>query len=306
MKKTILILAMSRVLVSGCSKKSEEMASEASTSAQDSMTAQTERVANSSAENADVNAPSTTPVTEQKPDTILNDQVNPAEASRRMVREANVHFESKDVVKTALEIEKLSLESGGFLEQKNIDFVVRESTSHPIADGKIRIFEKVEPQAEMIVRIPSEKAAHFVNQLLPLMHFLNRQQYSAKRYELKLLEEKIGQTQDIPNSVASAQMSEISRLTRLEVQDRVRYSTIVISFTQPAAVREHQDINLDAVAQLNGDSFWQRAWYGIQKGWQFVLSLVVVLITIWPLYLILLIGLLAYRGLRPYWNKWFK
>lgn len=223
-----------------------------------------------------------------------------------MVREANVHFESKDVVKTALEIEKLSLESGGFLEQKNIDFVVRESTSHPIADGKIRIFEKVEPQAEMIVRIPSEKAAHFVNQLLPLMHFLNRQQYSAKRYELKLLEEKIGQTQAIPNNVASAQMSEISRLTRLEVQDRVRYSTIVIAFTQPTTVREHQDINLDAVAQLNGDSFWQRAWYGIQQGWQFVLSLVVMLITIWPLYLILLIGFSAYRGLKPYWNKWFK
>ena len=99
-----------------------------------------------------------------------------------MVREAHILFQAKDVVKTALEIEKLSLASGGFLEQKNIDFAVRESTSHPIADGKIKIFEKVEPQAEMIVRIPSEKAAQFVNQLLPLMHFLNRQQYTAKRY----------------------------------------------------------------------------------------------------------------------------
>jgi len=302
MKNPVLIIAFSLLLVSGCSKKTEEMASEASPSAQDSVAAQAEPTA----QNAEVNAPSTTPVTEQKPETILNEQANPAEASRKMVREANIHFESKDVVKTALEIEKLSLESGGFIEQKNIDFSVHESTSQPIADGKIKIFEKVEPRAEMIVRIPSEKAAQFVNQLLPFMHFLNQQQYSAKRFELKLLEEKIGQTQTVPDHVAFAQISEISRLTRLEVQDRVRYSTIVIGFTQPATVREHLDINLDAVAQLNGDSFWQRTWYGIQKGWQFVLSLVVVLITIWPLYLILLIGLLAYHMLKPYWNKWFK
>lgn len=77
MKKTILILAMSMVLVSGCSKKTEEMASEASTSAQDSVTAQTESVANSPAENADVNAPSTTPVTEQKPESILRTLLKP-------------------------------------------------------------------------------------------------------------------------------------------------------------------------------------------------------------------------------------
>lgn len=302
MKKTTLMLTLSLVLISGCSKKSEDMASEASPSAQETATTQTERTT----ESAEVNAPSTAPVTEQKPDTILNPQVNPAEASRSMVREAHILFQAKDVVKTALEIEKLSLASGGFLEQKNIDFAVRESTSHPIADGKIKIFEKVEPQAEMIVRIPSEKAAQFVNQLLPLMHFLNRQQYTAKRYELKLLEEKIGQTQSVPDHAPSAQLNEISRLTRLEVQDRVRYSTIVIGFNQPATVREHLDINLDAVAQLNGDSFWQRAWYGMQKGWQFVLSLVVILITIWPLYLILLIGLISYRLLKPYWHKWFK
>lgn len=297
-----LIAMFTVILISGCSKKTEEMATEASADAQPAQVSTQQAQAAESTSNE----PSTTPATTQKPETILNEQVNPAEASRKMVREANVSFESKDVVKTALEIEKLTLSLGGFIEQKNIDFVVQESQSYPIADGKIKIFEKVNPQAEMIIRVPSEKAAHFVNQLLPLMHFLNHQQYSAKRYELKLLEEKMSQTQVVPDHVAAAQVNEISRLTRLEVQDRVRYSTIVIGFTQPATVREHIDINLDAIAQLNGDSFWQRAWYGIQKGWQFVLSLLVVLITIWPLYLIIIIGLIAYRVMKPYLQKWFK
>jgi len=118
-----------------------------------------------------------------------------------------------------------------------------------------------------------------VNQLLPLMYFLNQQQYSAKRYELRLLEDKISQTQTVPSDTRNAQMNEIARLTRMEVQDRVRYSTITLAISQPTLVRERIDIDVDAVARLNGDSFWKRAWNGIQYGWRFVLDLLVIMIT---------------------------
>lgn len=89
----------------------------------------------------------------------------------------------------------------------------------------------------------------------------------------------------------------------MEVQDRVRYSTIQIQVNQPSTVRERIDIDMDAVARLNGDSFWKRAWNGIQYGWQFVLDLLVVLITIWPLYLIMIVGVLIYRVAKPWINK---
>lgn len=300
MKNKYLVAILTLIVLSGCSKKTEELASEASQETQDSHVVASNEATTDTSQS---NTPSTAPITEQKPSQIINEQLNAAENGRKMVREANINFEAKDVVKSALEIEKITLQSGGFIEQKNIGFVVQDSTSQNIADGKIKIFEKVSPQAEMIVRIPSAKAAQFVNQLLPLMHFLNAQQYSAKRYELKLLEQKMGQSQTLPEHVATAQLSEIARLTRLEVQDRVQFSTIVIALTQPTTMRERYDINLDAVAQLNGDSFWQRAWYGIQKGWQFVLSLLIILITIWPLYLIGLLAWLLYRVIKPYIDK---
>lgn len=285
-------------LLAGCSKKPEETSAEANT-------AMSEK-----AESADVvadamsdNQPDTTPNTTQKPDFILNAEANPAEAARRMVREANVAFTAKDAVQTTLAIEKLTIDAGGFVEQKNINFHVADTQTQKIADGKIKIFEKVDPFAALIIRVPSERAAGVVNQLLPLMFFLNQQQYSAKRYELKLLEEKIAQTQTVPSDTRRAQQSEIARLTQMEVQDRVRYSTIQIQVNQPSTVRERIDIDIDAVARLNGDSFWKRAWNGIQYGWQFVLDLLVILITIWPLYLILMIGFAVYRVIKPWIDK---
>lgn len=298
MNQKISALILCSLLLNGCSKKMEEAPAEALT----------EAVAADSAVSMESEAkaqhePDTTPQTEQKPDVILNTQVNSAESARRMVREASVDFTATDVIKTGLAIDKLTYEAGGFVEQKNIDFQVLDTQSQSISDGKIRVFEKVNPVAQIVVRVPSEKAAGFVNQLLPLMYFLNQQQYSAKRYELKLLEEKIAQTQSVPSDTRNSQLSEIARLTQMEVQDRVRYSTISLIVNQPSTVRERIDVDVDAVAKLNGDSFWKRAWNGVQYGWQFVLDLLVILITVWPLYLIVLILYVLYRVLKPFLSK---
>ncbi len=303
-----LILALSLVLISGCAKKAEEAAESAS--AQDSQVVAQDAVqaadaSEKSNEQAAENTVDTTPVTEQKPETILSTDVSQAEKARRMVREAQVNFTAKDVVKTALEIDKLTFQAGGFIEQKNISFDVLDKQTQKIGDGKIRVFEKVDPHAEIIVRVPSDKAAVYVNQLLPLMYFLNQQQYSAKRFELKLLEEKMAQTQTVPSDTKQSQLNEISRLTQLEVQDRVRFSTISITIKQPAMVRERLDVDVDAVARLNGDGFWKRAWEGVQYGWQFILDLLVILVTIWPLYLLIIVGCIIYRVTKPLLNTLF-
>lgn len=305
-----LILVLSLILISGCSKKVEEASADSATNSSVEVASQDVQNAKQAADQAVADAaspsnPNTTPVTEQKPETILTTEVSDAEKARRMVREAQVDFTAKDVVKTALEIDKLTFQAGGFIEQKNINFDVMDTQTQKIGDGKIRVFEKVNPHAEIIVRVPSDKAAVYVNQLLPLMFFLNQQQYSAKRFELKLLEEKMAQTQTVPSDTRRTELNEIARLTQLEVQDRVRFSTISISIKQPAMVRESLDIDVDAVARLNGDSFWKRAWDGVQYGWHFILDLLVILITIWPLYLIILVLIILYRLFKPLLNKLF-
>ena len=73
--------------------------------------------------------------------------------------------------------------------------------------------------------------------------------------------------------------------------------------TQPTMIRERLDTNIDAVARLNSDGFWQRAWTGIIAGWQVVLDFIVIVVTIWPLYILLSIMYLLYRFITPILNK---
>ena len=127
MNHKFLVVVLCATILSGCSKKSEEASAE-STGTDSALvvadSTQTEAVV-ASAEHE----PNATSVTEQKPEVILDTQVNAAEATRRMVREASVNFTAQDVVKTTLAIEKITLEAGGFIEQKNIDFNVVDTRS---------------------------------------------------------------------------------------------------------------------------------------------------------------------------------
>lgn len=293
MKRIVISTLLCSMLLASCSKKIEEHSAEAVQ----------ENTADTQVDMQEAAEPNTLPVQEQKPEVILNQEVNPVELTRRMVREAQVNFTVKDVVKSSLEIEKITLEAGGFIERKDIDFNVVDLKRQNISEGKVKVFEKVEPVSFMVLRVPSERAPHVVNQLLPLMFFLNQQRYSAQRFELKLLQEKMNQAQTISSQARPAHLNEITRLTQLEVQDRVKFSTISLQLNQPTLVRERVDIDIDAVARLNGDHFIQRAWNSIKYGWQFVLDLLVFLLMIWPLYLIVLIGFLLYRWLKPYFDK---
>ncbi|RYL27110.1 DUF4349 domain-containing protein [Acinetobacter piscicola] len=298
MKNNFLIITLSCLCLTACSKKQE-----AEPSGNEAQENSIHAASNNQLDTSTTPQAQTTPITTQKPETILNPEANTVDTTRQMVREASVNFSAQDVVKTTLVIEQLGLKMGGFIEHKNVNYTVLEAKSQNISEGKVKIFEKIRPEADLIIRIPSENAATFVNQLLPLMYFFNQQQYSAKRYELKLLEEKVQQSQISTTAQSNAQLNEISRLTQLEIQDRIHFSTIHLNIDQPTIVRERIDVNLNDIAQLNGDHFGNRIRYAIQFGWQFLLDFLILLISIWPLYLFILIGFFLYKIIQPMINK---
>ena len=234
-------------------------------------------------------------VEQNRPAAIIGETNNPVEATRRMVREAKVDFTAKDVIAAGLEVEKLALNAGGFIEQKDIQFESLERRVNDLGKGKLRVYEKVRPYAQMTVRVPSAQAAEFMNQLLPLMQFMNQQQYRAKRYELQLLHEKMAQVHSVPADAPVKQQNDISHLLQLEVQDRLAYSTIVITMQQNNLIREYDDVDVGAVVPVVESSFGEWALQAVQYGWGGVLNVVVLVLAVWPLWLLLLLGWWAYR-----------
>ena len=237
--------------------------------------------------------PSDATNSQDTPEVLMSEQINPLEKSRKMVKTASIDFEVDDVYQTGLALEQLTVQFAGFVEQKDIEKQQIEQFSRRNTDGSQTIFSKIQPRASMVVRIPTAHTQRFINSMPKFMLFLNEQRYEAKRLELRLLQEKLNQqanSADAGNTQASNRLTaDIARLTQQEVEDRLNYSTIQLTFSQAATLHQVKDIQLKVLAKQQ-DNFFVRVWQSIYQGAVGFLEFIVVAVVLWPLGLILLIG----------------
>ncbi|WP_445404284.1 DUF4349 domain-containing protein [Acinetobacter vivianii] len=266
-KKLTVILILGSSLVA-CSKHPDHAANEAAVA--------TESVALDS-EAAQENAA-------KNPEQLVSQQQNALEQNRQLVKSAQLQFEVKDVLKTISALEQQLSQYKGYIEEKQINYQVSDRSERDRIDGSVDIYEKITPTVQLTVRIPNEQVTPFLNQLLPLMLNFNSQTYEAKRYELKLLEEKLN-TANQSNSASNAVNNQLQQLTNLEVKDRLAYSTIRIEFFQQAQVRKTRDLNINRIATLDSDPLLSRIWEAIKVGLYGLRETIIWLVMLWPLYL---------------------
>ena len=255
----------------GCSKKEESAASDAAVAMESAG-------AESKAAPADNVA--------QNPEQLLSTQQSALEQNRQLVKSAQLQFEVKDVLKTTATLEQQLLQYNGYIEQKQIDYQISDSSRRDHVDGSVSIYEKITPTVQLTVRIPNAQVTTFLNNLLPLMLNFNSQSYEAKRYELKLLEDKLN-TANQGSGASNSINNQLQQLTDLEVKDRLAYSTIRLEFFQQAQLRKSQDLNINRVATLDSDPLFSRLWESIKMGLYGFREIFIWLVMLWPLYLVI-------------------
>ncbi len=271
------LLLVLMLAITACSKKEEYAESSAASADMQGIAAASAAEASDKAANP-----------QDVPAVLLSETANPVEKSRPMVKTASVSFEVKDVYQSALQLEQLTADFAGFVEQKNINKQLEDQYERSNNDGTLSIYQKLRPQGSMIVRIPSDQTQRFINTLPKYMQFLNEQRYEAKRFQLKLLEEKLNQQatgNGGDSKTANRLAAEIAELTRQEVQDRLNYSTIQLDFSQPATLHKKPDIQLQQVAKQD-EPFLSRIWQAIQLGAAGFVDVVVFMTLLWPAWVI--------------------
>ncbi|MFV5190666.1 DUF4349 domain-containing protein [Acinetobacter courvalinii] len=266
-KKLTIILILGSTAF-GCSKKEEGLASDAAV-ATESVALDSQAVQQNAAKN---------------PEQLVSQQQNALEQNRQLVKSAQLQFEVKDVLKTTSALEQQLSQYQGYIEEKQINYQVSDRSERDRIDGSVDIYEKITPTVQLTVRIPNQQVTPFLNQLLPLMLNFNSQSYEAKRYELKLLEEKLN-TVNQSNSASNAVNNQLQQLTNLEVKDRLAYSTIRLEFFQQAQVRKTHDLNINRIATLDSDPLLSRIWEAIKIGLYGLRETIIWLVMLWPLYL---------------------
>ena len=269
-KKLAIILVVSSTIV-GCSKKEEGAASDASV-ATESAAPNSETIRANAAKN---------------PEQLVSTQQSALEQNRQLIKSAELKFEVNDVLKTTSTLEQQLLQYNGYIENKQIDYQVNDRSQHDRIDGTVDVYEKITPTVQLMVRIPNDQVTTFLNHLLPLMLNFNTQSYEAKRYELKLLEEKLN-TANQSNSASNAVNNQLQQLTDLEVKDRLAYSTIRLEFFQQPKVRKSHDLNIHRIASLDSDPLLTRIAEAFKIGLSYFKETLIWLIQFWAFYIVII------------------
>jgi hypothetical protein len=321
--RTYRVVSFLALLALATSCSNREMASAEADAAVESAPAMAESAADAAApaarqQSLEASAPQGPGVAASQ---LASDVLVQTDPQRRFIRTAAVEFQVKDVYRTALAIEDEVAKQGGFVVDNDIQAQVQRVQSRPIGNGLRRELAEYRLQGELTVRVPSERTQVFLRAIASQMEFLDRRNFNARDAQFELLRQqlarqraqdqqqelgdavqaggKLGDKADAIQARGEARSSrDEAMIAQKEFEDRVAFSTITLSLRQDVQVRSSERVDVDAVFRDNGPGFFRQLGDALAVGWRICLQTVVALAALWPLWLVLLAGVVGWRRWR--------
>ena len=243
------------------------------------------------------------------------------DAQRKFIRTAQAKFRVKDVYQSALAIEDAVAAQGGFVTKNDIDTNIDSIRKRSLGNGQLVELAEYTVRGELTVRVPSDKAQAFLRSIIGQMEFLDTRSFAAMDAQFALLREqlayqrnqeaqlelgdaqdeggKLGQKAQVIAARVDAKSSRDEALiAKKEFEDRVAFATLDLSLYQLPKLRRTEMADMEAAVRDNGPAFLTRLGKSLSTGWFGLLEIGLLLVRLWPLWLLLALGLLAIRRLR--------
>ena len=251
------------------------------------------------------------------------------DGQRKFIRTAQAQFRVKDVYTSALAIEDVAAQQGGFIVNNNITTQTMNVQRRPAGNGKLIELAEYAVRGTVVVRVPSDKTQTFLRAIASQMEFLDQRSFDAADAQFQMLRQQLAyQREQQAQQELGQAMQSSDRLDRKaevitarsgaklqrdealiqqkEFEDKVAFSTINLSLHQLSKIRQTEMTDVEAVFQKHSPGFFIRLFDALRAGWYGVLDLFIVLMSVWPLWLIVAIGVyglrrwsVARRGRRP-------
>ena len=332
----------SLIFIGGCSNSSEY---EESSADMESVQSETEEAADSEMTGI-MSEPSSDITANVKPATndlkvnnlsgdseqTLGSQVTDIQiAGKELLITASANFKVKDVVKSSTAIENLTRQQGGYVALSNISNQPNDSRTFVQDDKNITITTYTR-QADMTVRVPRVNVNKFLAQLQPQVAFLNEQEFTAEDVTLDIYRQKLASqlgsdmadelSQERLNSKNNKDQSsnvdaisatydarrqqELAKLEQMAIADKVKYSTIRLTFMQPDISYKEITQNLEVLMDAESPSFGAQVQQAFKFGWEMLRWFVLGMIKMWWLVAIGGALYLIYRVIKALYRKLFK
>lgn len=251
-------------------------------------------------------------------------------AGKKLLITADATFKVKDVIETSNAIENMTRLQGGYVAKSHIANYENDSRTFVQKDKNITL-TTYSRQADMTLRIPKVNVNKFLKQVQQQIAFLDQHSFSAQDVTLDIYREQLaGQlNRDMASELSEERLrskndkdqgsnieaisatydarrqQELAKLEQMEIEDRVKYSTINLTFNQPDISYKQITPNLEVVLDAQRPSFSTQVNQAFKEGWETLRVVAITLIKLWWLVVLFAVFYLIYRLIKALYRKIF-
>lgn len=223
---------------------------------------------------------------------------------KKFVKTADVDMEVKDVYDATIKIEKSLKDLGGFVTKSHLTSNVVSEETYNISDENAVLVKKFQSENSMQVKVPTENLSDFLQFVNDSKLFLNHRNISAEDVTANINLQKLSAqknqktAENISEMNAGKDKADIAdenmqqaneqKISAMQLEDNLKYSTIDIFIKEPKVrTAEIPVTNTASVDNKYKFNFFHDVKNALIEGFYFIQKLIVLLITIWPLWLII-------------------
>lgn len=234
-------------------------------------------------------------------------------ATAKIIKTADMRFRVKDVQQTKEQLSTAIKGAGGAVAEFSIQSQIQESDKVKYSSDSLKEITSYRKEGLMVAKVPSEKLDDFTNTVAKMAVFVDQQSmkmddqsiaYLANRLKAQNRQKVIKQLDQSKKRSDAETSFYISddyidkRIENISIDNRVKFSTITLSFYQDNTVSTWIVGNDNLYSYRPG--FFQRLGLNIADGWTFFKEFLLGLAKLWAL---IVFGLLIFFGIRAYLRR---
>ena len=245
---------------------------------------------------------------------------NAADTSRRFIRTAELHFKTKDAIRTTYAIEDIVARHGGFVENTELRSIVNRTESVRVSRDSILESTFYTISNTMKLRVPFRRLDTTLKDIAAYSEFMDYRSVNATDVRLSLLrndltrrrvarqekrlESAIDEKGDKLNHIVTAEdrlaarqeQADHALLANLELKDRIEFSGITVELWQERSCKRVMKANEEKIDKYR-PGFGVRLADALKTGWRGLVEFVIFMANFWTLWLVVA-G--VYLGIRHY------
>lgn len=250
-------------------------------------------------------------------------QMNRLDSTHRFIRTADMKFRAQNVAQATYHIEDITRHFGGYVADTKLSSELQSRYEVPVsADSSLETMRYVVTNT-ILLRIPARNLDTTLKSFVPLIDYLDYRNINTHDITLDELSNLLAQkrnanysarlAKDIDNKgtklpdVQSAELSILQQqeatdnalIQNLQFEDQVRYSTVTIQVYQRETIRQEL-VKREKTIDAYEPGFDRKLGSALGNGWKGLRIFILMIVTIWPLWLI---GAAALVVIRFYMKK---